>query len=72
MVSDPARCIPRPQSRDRWDALAEIEGFIYAAQAELEAMDRERTGARRRGRKPDPDLRRRILGLIWMLTFAGM
>ena len=72
MVSDPARCIPRPQSRDRWDALAEIEVFIYAAQAELEAMDRERTGSHRRGRKPDPDLRRRILGLIWMLTFAGM
>ena len=72
MVSDPVRRIPRPQSRDRWDALADLEVFIYAAQAELEAMDRERTGAHRRGRKPDPDLRRRLLGLIWMLTFGGM
>ena len=26
----------------------------------------------RRGRKPDPDLRRRLLGVIWMLTFGGM
>ena len=26
----------------------------------------------RRGRKPDPALRRRLIGLIWMLTFGGM
>src|SRR3954451_21484262 len=25
-----------------------------------------------RGRKPDPVLRRRLLGVIWMLTFGGM
>ena len=71
MVSFPARRIPRCH-HTTWDALADIEVFIYAAQAELAAMDRERTGVHRRGRKPDPDLRRRVLGLIWMLTFGGM
>ena len=55
-----------------WDALADIEVFIDAAEAELAAMDRERSGVHRRGRKPDPELRRRLLGLIWMLTFTGM
>jgi hypothetical protein len=44
----------------------------FAAEAELAAMDAERVGVHRRGRKPDPDLRRRLLGLIWMLTFGGM
>ncbi len=71
MVCFPARRIPRCQ-HDAWDALADIEVFIYAAEAELAAMDKERTGVHRRGRKPDPDLRRRVLGLIWMLTFGGM
>ena len=61
---------PRSRQRNSWDALADIEVFIYAANAELEAMDAERTGVRRRGRKPDPDLRRRVLGLIWMLTLV--
>ena len=36
------------------------------------ALERERTGVRRRGRKPDPVLRRRLLGVTWMLTFGGM
>jgi transposase len=72
MVSFPAGRIPGFRQRNAWDALADIEVFIYAAEAELEAMDKERTGVHRRGRKPDPDLRRRVLGLIWMLTFGGM
>jgi len=52
--------------------LADIEVFIFAVEAELEAMDRERIGVRRRGRKPDLSLRRRLIGLIWTLTFGGM
>ena len=71
MVCFPARRIPRCH-HTTWDALADIEAFIYAAEAEWAAMDKERTGVHRRGRKPDPDLRRRVLGLIWMLTFGGM
>ena len=35
-------------------------------------MDCERVGVHRRGRKPDLSLRRRLIGLIWMLTFGGM
>ena len=72
MVSLSARRILRSRQRDAWDALADIEVFIFAAEAELEAMDAERVGVHRRGRKPDPELRRRVLGLIWMLTFGGM
>jgi transposase len=73
MVRSPARRSPRSRPRNNnWDALADINVFIAAAEAELQAMDRERSGPRRRGRKPDPDLRRRLLGLLWMLTFAGM
>jgi transposase len=55
-----------------WDALAEIDVFITACEAELEAMERERKGAHRRGRKPDRLLRQRVLGLIWTITFGGM
>jgi len=72
MVSHSARAIPRSRQRNAWDALADIEVFIIAAEAELEAMAAERVGVHRRGREPDPDLRRRVLGLIWMLTFGGM
>ena len=72
MASVPARRIPRCRQPKAWDALANLEVFIYAAEAELAAMDRERTGVHRCGRKPDPDRRRRVLGLIWMLTFGGM
>jgi transposase len=46
--------------------------FIFATEAELAAIEAERVGVHRRGRKPDTDLRRRVLGLIWMLTFGGM
>jgi transposase len=46
--------------------------FIFAVEAELEAMERARIGVHRRGRKPDLALRRRLIGLIWMLTFGGM
>ena len=67
-----SRHVSRSGSRNSWDALADIEVFIDAADAELAAMHRERVGVHRRGRKPDPDLRRRLLGLIWMLTFTGM
>jgi transposase len=71
MVRSSTRHIPRCRPCNSWDALADIEVFIYAAEAELQAMDRERTGVHRRGRKPDPDRRRRLLGLIWTLTFGG-
>jgi hypothetical protein len=67
-----ARRVPRPDRGDGWNILADIEVFIFAVEAELEAMDRERVGVHRRGRKPDLHLRRRLIGLIWMLTFGGM
>ncbi len=67
-----ARRVPRPSRGDGWNALADIEVFVFAVEAELEAMDRERVGVHRRGRKPDLSLRRRLIGLIWMLTFGGM
>jgi hypothetical protein len=67
-----ARRVPRPNRGDGWNTLADIEVFIFAVEAELEAMDRERVGVHRRGRKPDLTLRRRLIGLIWTLTFGGM
>jgi transposase len=67
-----ARRVPRPSRGDGWDVLADIEVFVFAVEAELEAMDRERVGVHRRGRKPDLSLRRRLIGLIWTLTFGGM
>jgi transposase len=67
-----ARRVPRSRRGDGWDALADIEVFVFAVEAELEAMDRERVGVRRRGRKPDLTQRRRQFGLIWTLTFGGM
>src|SRR5215208_5631810 len=67
-----ARPVPCPSGGDGWNILADIEVFIFAAEAELEAMDRERVGVHRRGPKPDLTLRRRLIGLIWMLTFGGM
>jgi transposase len=72
LPSPSARPIPRPSRGDGWNILADIEVFIFAVEAELEAMDRERIGVHRRGRKPDLSLRRRLIGLIWMLTFGGM
>jgi hypothetical protein len=72
MVSSPSVEKPRAGASSSWDALADIEVFITAAEAELAALERERTGVRRRGRKPDPVLRRRLLGVTWMLTFGGM
>ena len=67
-----ARRVPRPSRGDGWNTLADIEVFVFAVEAELEAMDRERVGVHRRGCKPDLGLRRRVIGLIWMLTFGGM
>src|SRR4051812_29077026 len=67
-----ARPLPRLRRGDGWDALADIEVFVFAVEAELEAMERERVGVHRRGRKPDLTLRRRLIGLIWTLTFGGM
>ena len=64
--------VSRPSRGDGWNALADIEVFVFAAEAELEAMDRERVGVHRRGRKPDLALRRRLIGLIWTLTFGGL
>ncbi|MBV1795739.1 hypothetical protein [Siccirubricoccus sp. G192] len=49
-----------------------MEVFVFAVEAELEAMDRERVGVHRRGRKPDLSLRRRLIGPIWTLTFGGL
>src|SRR3954468_8968888 len=63
---------PCPSRSDGWNVLADIEVFIFAVEAELEAMDCERVGVHRRGCKPDLSLRRRVIGLIWMLTFGGM
>ena len=66
------RRIPRPNRGDGWNTPADIEVFIFAVEAELEAMDRERVGVHRRGRKPDLAPRRRLTGLIWTLAFGGM
>jgi transposase len=67
-----ARRVPRSCRGDGWDALAAIKVFVFAVEAELDAMDRERVGVHGRGRKPDLALRRRLIGLIWTLTFGGM
>src|ERR671938_1573420 len=67
-----ARRVPQPSRGDGWNILADVEVFVFAVEAELEAMDRERVGVHRRGRKPALHLRRRLIGLIWMLTFGGM
>ena len=72
LPSSSARHLPRVRRGDGWDALADIEVFVFAVEAELEAMERERVGVHRRGRKPDLTLRRRLIGLIWTLTFGGM
>jgi len=66
------RSVPRSCRGDGWNALADIEVFVFAVEAELEAMDRERVGVHRCGRKPDLTLRRRLIGLIWTLTFGGL
>ena len=63
------RRVPRPSRGDGWNALAGIEVFVFAVEAEPEAMDHERIDVHRRGRKPDLTLRRRLIGL---LTFGGM
>jgi hypothetical protein len=55
---------PRPSRGDRWNILADIEVFIFAVEAELEAMDHEWAGLHRRGRKPDLTRRRRLIRLI--------
>src|ERR687898_738769 len=67
-----ARRLPRSRCSDGWDVLADIGVFVFAVEAELEAMERGRVGVHRRGRKPDLALRRRLIGLIWTLTFGGM
>ena len=72
LPSPSARPVPRRSRGDGWNILADVEVFVVAVEAELEAMDRERVGVHRRGRKPDLSLRRRLIGLIWMLTFGGM
>src|SRR5918997_4188135 len=67
-----ARRVPRPDRGDGWNALADIEVFVVAVEAELEAVDRERVGVHRRGREPDLAVRRRLIGLIRTPTFGGM
>jgi hypothetical protein len=54
MVSFPAHRIPRSRQCNAWDALADSEVFIFAAEAELEAMDAEHVRVHRRGRKGSP------------------
>ena len=66
------RPVPRPSRGDGWNTLADVEVFVFAVEAELEAMERERVGVHRRGCKPDLSLRRRLIGLVWMLTFGGL
>ena len=67
------RRVPHPNRGDGWNALADSEVFVFAVEAELEAMDRERVGVHRCGRKPDRALRRRrLIGLIWTPTFGGL
>ena len=58
------RRVPRSSRGDGWNALADIEVFIFAVEAELEAMDHEWAGLHRRGRKPDLTRRRRLIRLI--------
>jgi transposase len=67
-----ARRVPQSCRGDGWDALADIKVFVFAVEAEREAMERERVGVHRRGRKPDLALRRRLIGLIWTLSFGGL
>src|SRR5215210_326478 len=66
------RRVPRSSRGDGWNTLTDIEVFVFAVEAELEAMDQERMGVHRRGRKPDLTLRRRLIGLIWTLNFGGL
>src|SRR4051794_21065602 len=47
LPSPSARHLPRVRRGDGWDALADIEVFVFAVEAELEAMERERIGVRR-------------------------
>src|SRR4030095_10293769 len=44
-----ARRVPRSRRGDGWDALADIEVFVFAVEAELEGMGRGRGGVHRRG-----------------------
>ena len=47
------RRVPHPGRGDGWNTLADIEVFVFAVEAELHAVDRERIGMHCRGRKPD-------------------
>src|SRR3712207_4402586 len=40
------RRVPRSRRGDGWDALADIEGLVFAVEAELEGMDRSGAGRR--------------------------
>src|SRR5205085_12212695 len=53
LPSPSARHLPRVRRGDGWDALADIEVFVFAVEAELEDMDREWVGVHRRGRDTD-------------------
>src|SRR3954454_1925209 len=45
--------MPRPSRGDGWNTLADIEAFVFAVEAESQALDRERAGVHRRGRRLD-------------------
>jgi transposase len=63
----------RPKTAaESWDALSDIEVVIAVVEREIDALDGERSGRARCGRKPDPELRRRLVGLAWMVTFGGL
>ena len=50
------RRVPRPSRGDGWNTLADIEVFVFAVEAELEAMDGRAfraAGARAQRRLPD-------------------
>ena len=51
------RDVPHPSRGDGWNALADVEVFVFTVEAELEAMDRERVGVHRRGHKRSPLIR---------------
>jgi len=61
-----------PRSRrDGWIALAVLEVFIFVFEVEWKDPDQARAGVHRRRCKPDPVRRRRMIGLIRMLTFGA-
>ena len=53
LPSPSARHLPRVRRGDGWDALADIEVFVFAVEAELEAMVARWIGVHRRADSDD-------------------